>query len=327
MVLYDYHKDRFADPQGKPLSDERMRFTEHLNELRDRLKVVVYVLLVVLIIVVMVPANPAYQVQHPEQYFNLQFLEHTVMAAILGQIVSYVLPPGWGLIAATGLGEGMEVYFIGALLVSVAVTMPVIAYETYRFIDPALKPEEKQLVYPFVIGTSVLFTVGVLFGYFVLAKFLVIALGPFIYSIGIKNPLIDAASFYYVIFLIIGSTGAAFTAPVFIYSLIRLRVLDADFFSRNRVVIWFILWVITGLFLTPDGGPLLDLVLFVPIVTLVEGAVFLAKRTVKGPKPAPAGIQTKAVRGSSPAGPVCKNCGAPLSKGQLFCPNCGLSQG
>jgi len=297
-----------------------MRFTEHLNELRARLKVVAYVLIVVLLVVVMFPANPAYQVQNLGEYMNLQFLEHTVIAYLLNQIVAYVLPSGWGLIAATGLGEGMEVYFVASLLVSVAISMPVIAYETYRFIDPALRPNERQLVYPFVTATSVLFTVGVLFGYFVLAKFLVIALGPFIYSIGIKNPLIDAASFYYVIFLIIGSTGAAFTAPVFIYALIRLRVLEADFFSRNRAVIWFVLWVVTGLFLTPDGGPLLDLVLFVPIVALVEGAVFLARRTIKGDKTAPGGL------GTAPVSATCKNCGAKLAKGQLFCSNCGQSQ-
>jgi sec-independent protein translocase protein TatC len=303
------------------LTEERMRFTEHLDELRARLKVVVYVLLVVLIVVVMFPANPIYQAQHLDQYMTLQFLEHTFMAALLQQIVSYVLPSSWGLIAATGLGEGMEVYFIGALLVSVAISMPVIAYETYKFIDPALKPEEKQLVYPFVTGTSVLFTVGVLFGYFVLAKFLVLALGPFIYSIGIKNPLIDAASFYYVTFLVIASTGAAFTAPVFIYSLIRLRVLDPDFFSRNRVIIWFVLWVITGLFLTPDGGPLLDLVLFFPIVGLVEGAVFLARRGVKKNKPPQVG------KAPTSGELTCKNCGAKLSKGQIFCPNCGQAQG
>lgn len=305
------------------MSEERMRFTEHLAELRSRLKVVVYFLLVVLVIVVMAPANPVYQAQNLGQYLNLQFLEHTVVAYFLGQIVAYVLPSGWGLIAATGLGEGMEVYFIAALLVSVAISMPVIAYETYKFIDPALKPEEKQLVYPFVTATSVLFSVGILFGYFVLAKFLVIALGPFIYSIGIVHPLIDAASFYYVIFLIIGSTGAAFTAPVFIYSMIRLRVLEADFFSRNRVVVWFILWVITGLFLTPDGGPLLDLVIFVPIVAMVEAAVWLARQSVKGNAP----VKGAAVAPSGTAGgPACKNCGAALAKGQVFCPKCGQSQ-
>jgi sec-independent protein translocase protein TatC len=198
--------------------------------------------------------------------------------------------------------------------------MPVIAYETYKFIDPALKPEEKQLVYPFVTSTSILFVVGVLLGYFVLAKFLFLTLSPFLIATG-TSFFIDSASFYYVIFLIIGSTGAAFTTPVFIYSLIRLRVLDANFFSRNRVTIWFVLWVITGLFLTPDGGPLLDLVLFVPIIVLVEGAVFLARRSL-GRNGL---VQSPMSQGQG--GLRCVNCGAKVGSRQLFCPSCGKSLG
>ncbi len=74
--------------------------------------------------------------------------------------------------------------------------------------------------------------------------------------------------------------GVSFTAPVFVYALIRLRVLEPEFFSKNRVIIWFAIWVVTGLFLTPDGGSLLDLVIFVPIVILVEAAVFLARHNL-----------------------------------------------
>lgn len=301
------------------MTEERMRFSEHLSELRDRLKVVAYAFIVVLLIVVMFPANPAYQVQHLGDYVSLQFLAHTIIAALITQIKGYILPPGWTLLAATGLGEGMEIYFIAAILITVLICMPVIAYEVYRFIDPALKPNEKQLVYPFVTATSVLFAVGVAFGYLVLSKFLVLALAPFLSATGIAFN-IDAASFYYVIFLIVGSTGAAFTSPVFIYALIRLRVLDAEFFSRNRVTIWFVLWVITGLFLTPDGGPLLDLVLFFPIVALVEGAVFLAKRSIK------ADGHAEGVTPVKPGELTCRNCGSRLEKGQVFCPSCGQSQ-
>jgi sec-independent protein translocase protein TatC len=282
---------------------------EHVNELRARLREVAIVFAIVLVVLIFFPADPAYQFQHLEQYINLQFLAHTVIAAFILSIKTYILPHTWTLIAATGIGEGMEIYFVAALLLSLVLSMPIIAYETYKFVDPALKENERKLVYPFVAATSSLFIVGVLFGFFVLAKFLVIALAPFLTAAGISFQ-IDAASFYYVIFLIIGATGASFTAPVFIYALISLRVIDAEFFSRNRLIVWLVIWVIAGLFLTPDGGPLLDIVLFVPLVALVEIAVFLAKRRVRG--------QPEVVPKN-----VCPYCSARLAKGNHFCPKCG----
>jgi sec-independent protein translocase protein TatC len=295
----------------------RLPFSEHLNELRRRLKVVAYCFLIVFIIVILFPVNPLSSVQNPGQYLNLTFLEGTVIAAFLQDIVRYLLPSSWHLIAATGLGEGMEIYVVASLLLSVAITMPVIAYETYKFIDPALTDKERGLVYPFVSSISVLSIVGFLFGFFVLAKYLVLFLGPFFFAVGITPPvLVDAAAFYYVVFLIIGATGASFTSPVFVYTLIRLQVIEADFFSRNRVIIWFIIWVITGLFLTPDGGPLLDVVIFVPIVTMVEIAVALGRRSVRGQPP-----KAKGKKG----GVVCPSCGKALPRPMLFCDHCGRS--
>lgn len=286
----------------------------HLNELRARLKVVFICFLVILIILVFFPANPAQAIQDPGQYLTLAFLGHTVIAAFLQNIVSYILPSNWTLIGATGIGEGMEIYFVAALLLTVVIDMPVIAYETYKFVDPALKEEERKLIYPFIAATSMLFAAGVLFGFFVLAKFLVLALSPFYVASKISFQ-VDAAAFYYVALLIIGSTGASFTTPVFVYSLIRLRVISADLFSRNRVVVWFILWVVTGLILTPDGGPLLDLVIFIPIVTMVEVAVWLGRRSVHEER-----LPTQPKRELK-----CPYCGRALRRPMLFCEYCGKS--
>ncbi len=308
--------------------------TVHLDELRARLKVVFYSFLIILVVLVFFPANPAQSFQDPGQYLNLTFLEHTVTAQFLQGIVSYILPnpcpvglpptPGcWTLIGATGIGEGMEVYFVAALILALTVDMPVIAYEAYKFVDPGLKEKERELVYPFIAATSVLFAVGVLFGFFVLAKFLIVALAPFYVASQISFQ-VDAAAFYYVTFLIIGSTGAAFTSPVFVYSLIRLRVIGADTFSRNRVVIWFFVWVVTGLFLTPDGGPLLDLVLFVPIVALVEAAVWLGRRSVRG-KEAPSHEGEPAPRSPLRRQVTCPYCEKVLTRPMLFCEHCGRS--
>jgi len=305
-------------PVGARLkTSERQTFWEHINELRARLKVVAIFVVVVLVAVLFLPINPVYQFEHLGQYVNLQFVNNTFVAWFLHQVLAETLPKGWLIIAAGGIGEGMEIYFVCGILLAIAVCIPVIMYETYRFVDPALKENEKKLVYPFVTATSALFIVGVLFGYFVLAHYLVVFLGPFLHATGISYE-IDAASFYYVIFLIIGATGISFTSPVFIYALIALHVIDPDFFSRNRVIIWFIIWIIAGLFLTPDGGPLLDAVLFFPLVALVELAVFLGRQRTRGSTSFLFGSKEK-----PEPGPSCKFCSHEMSPGQVFCQNCG----
>ena len=291
----------------------RLPFSEHIDELRRRLKVVAYSFLIVFVVVLLFPVNPISSVQNPGQYLNLTFLEGTFIASFLHRIVLDLLPSNWHIISGMGVAEPMEIYIMASLLLSVAIDMPVIAYETYRFIDPALTEREKGLIYPFVASATALFIVGVLFGYFIIARYLLVFLGPF-YIATVTTPFVDAASFYYIVFLIIGATGISFTSPVFVYSLIRLRVLDADIFSKNRVIIWFALWVVTGLFLTPDGGPLLDLVIFVPIVAMIEVAVALGRRSVRGQPP-------RVKKG----GIVCPSCGKALPRPMLFCPHCKRS--
>jgi sec-independent protein translocase protein TatC len=294
----------------------QFQFREHIDELRRRLRIVAISFLIILIALILFPANPASAVQNPGQYFSLAFLQNTLIAAFLKAVAHDLLPAGWTLLAARGIGEPMEIYLVAALILSVAIDMPIIAYETYRFIDPALSKRERDLIYPFITSTSVLFVVGLLFGYFILAKFLIIALAPFFLASQISFQ-IDAGAFYYVIFLIIGATGVSFTSPVFVYTLIRLRVLSADFFSKNRVIIWFVTWVVTGLFLTPDGGPLLDFVIFVPIIAMIEVAVALGRRSVRDKQP-PARPEPK-------QGYTCPSCGHTMKTPMLFCEKCGRS--
>jgi sec-independent protein translocase protein TatC len=315
------------------LFSDRFTFSEHINELRRRLRVVAYTFLVILIVLIIFPANPLQAAQDPGQYLGLGFIQNTIIANFLHRIVFDILPtpcpvgllpvPGcWQLIAANGIGEGMEIYFVAALILTLALDMPILAYETYRFIDPALKEKEREMVYPFVLSTSILFVVGLLFGYFILAKFLIVALAPFFVASQITYQ-IDAGAFYYVVFLIIGATGISFTSPVYVYALIRLRVLSPDFFSKNRLIIWFVIWAVTGLFLTPDGGPLLDLVIFIPIVAMIEVAVALGRRSIRGQAPlveAVAKPQTKEERRIR-----CPSCGRVLDRPMLFCEHCGKS--
>ena len=228
------------------------------------------------------------------------------VAFFLARVKLDLLPAGWTLIASN-LNEPLEVYLVASVILAVVFNSPIFAYETMKFVGPALTDKEKGLLYPFVVSSSSLFVVGVLFGYFFLAKFLFIALAPFFLTAH-APPFIDVANFYFIVFLTIGMSGIAFTTPSYVFMIIRFRLLSPQTFRQNRVIIWVVVYIATAV-VTPDGGPILDLILFVPIIVMLELAVWLAARSLRK-------------LDAPPAQDKCKYCGTNLG-GAAFCPSCG----
>lgn len=228
------------------------------------------------------------------------------MAFFLARVKIDLLPAGWTLIASN-LTAPLEVYLIASVVLAAVFNSPIFAYEVMKFVTPALTDKEKGLLYPFVVSSTALFTVGVLFGYFLLAKFLFIALGPFFVTAQ-TQPLINVSDFYSIVFLTVGMSGFAFTTPIYVFMLVRFRILSAQTFRKNRVIIWLVVYIATAI-ITPDGGPVLDLVLFVPIIVMLELAVFLGARSIKN-------------LDAPPDPEKCKYCGSKRG-GATFCPNCG----
>jgi len=287
---------------------EGFRFKEHLDELRRRLKVVFVSLFVVILVVLVLPLNPP-------QLLNLNAVYYTTPVSVfLQHVVQDTLPSGWTIIPFH-VAAPLEILIIAAAVLGVAIDMPVISYEVYRFVDPALKEQERKLVYPVITATTALFLVGLAFGYFILAKFVFVAMAPFYSAVGISPPyLIEAMDFYTIIFLSVFFSGLAFTTPVFVYLLITFGVLPPDLFSKNRVWIYIATYIVTAV-ITPDGGPVLDVILFVPVILLLEVGVFLGSRSARR-RQSGSGARREI---------VCPSCGAVMDKPQLFCAKCGKS--
>jgi len=279
-----------------------LRLGEHIEELRRRFKVIFISLVLTIVLVLLLPLRPQELLGLDNVYWT------TPVKLFLDGIRSYVLPPGWVLIGFH-VNEPLEVLLVASLVLGFALAVPVIAYEVYRFIDPALKEKERGAIYPVVVAATGLFLVGILFGYFILAKFIFFALQPFFVAVGAQTVL-DVSDFYFVVFLSVIFSGVAFTTPVFVFLLIRFGVLSPKFFSKNRVIIWAVTYVATA-FITPDGGPLLDVILFVPVIILLEAAVFIGRRYAPETE-----LQTS---------PKCNYCGEELDVSKTFCVNCGRS--
>lgn len=285
---------------------------EHIVELSARLRVVFYSLLIATTFFMVFPANSSF-LKNPLAFYD------PIIALVLHQVVKDVLPSGILLIAGEFTAP-LEIYLIASVILGVAVSSPVIAYEIYRFIDPALYQEERSAVYPFVVSFTVLFLIGAVFGYKVLAPFMFWAMLPF-FKLTSSQSIINVMDFYNLVFVTTLVTGFAFTLPVFFVLLVRFGILKTSYVTTRRRYIYAAMYIVTAV-ITPDGGPLADIALFVPMVILLEIAVLFGKRYERTATPrVPLFRLAEKMRYIK-----CKFCGGLMNSPLGFCPQCGKSQ-
>jgi len=289
-------------------SDREAPLGEHLHELSRRLRVVFYFLIASTIVIMALPADL--------NFFSTPLSFYTpLISLVLKRITHDIMPPQFSLVGYT-VGAPIELYVISSLILAVTVSIPVIAYEIYQFVNPALHEQEKRAVGTFVLSFSALFVIGAAFGYFIIAPFTLWAMVPFFAAVG-AQPMISVLDFYGVVFAMILMSGLTFTFPVFLVLLVRFGVIGTQVVTRNRRYIYAGLFVITAI-ITPDGGPIADAALFIPVILLLELSIMVAKRYEKE------GAPTKLTWFEPEA--RCRFCAAEMSSRVRFCGKCGRSQ-
>jgi len=297
-------------PENKEKAEERlMNFWEHTEELAKRLRIVLSTLIISTVAMMVLPADLSF-LKNPLEFYK------PLVAVILRSIREQILPPNVELIGLEFTAP-IQLYVIASFIFGVAVTVPVFAYEVYKFIDPALYPHERIDVYPFVASVSVLFVVGALFGYRVLMPYLILAMVPFFSAVGAEM-VISIMDFYNILFVTTVITGLAFSFPVYFVLLVKYGIVGTGIITSNRRYLYAALFILT-MILTPDGGfPLGNFMIWIPMVLLMEIGILFAHRYEKKGE---ARRITWFSRGAS-----CKFCGASISADESFCPKCGKSQ-
>ncbi len=287
---------------------ELLTFWDHINELIKRIKIWIYTLAIASLFFMVFPADISF-LQNPFAFYR------PFIAVILEAIRIWLLPPTLKLIAGSFTAP-IEIYVVASLFFGFLVSVPVLAYQIYRFVDPALSSTEKEAVFPFVTGFSLLFLFGTLFGFFILLPFVIVATLPFLNIVG-AEPIIYVDDFYNLVFFTVILSGFAFTIPVFFVLLVKFHIMSTSVLTKNRKYLWAMTFILTAI-ITPDGGPLADLALFVPIMLLLEAAVIVSKRyersrSLEELRPEP--IMSK-----------CSYCDGSVDLGGVFCGRCGRSR-
>jgi sec-independent protein translocase protein TatC len=281
---------------------------DHISELSRRIKVWIYAFVISTLFFLIFPADPVSFFQNPFQTYR------PLITEVIKGIRERLLPPQYTLIGGT-VTSPLEIIVVGAAVFGFATSVPILAYEIYKFVDPAIKPTERQSLYPFVAAFSILFISGALFAFFVLLPFVFLFSLPFFNAVGFST-FIYADDFFNLIFFVLVASGFAFTIPAIFVLLVKLHVMGTSALRKNRKYVWAITLIATAL-ASPDGGPLADIALFVPMIILIEGAMWFAKRYEK----------YDVIGVSSKMGETkCSYCGGQIDPGGIFCGLCGKAR-
>ena len=285
-------------------------FWEHLTEFIKRMKIVLAVFVVAILIMLVLPGN--------SDIFALTNDYKPLMSVILTYIAKMFLPSDAQLYASS-MSDPITLYVYAALVFAIGITLPVFAYQAYKFVVPALHPHEKRAIFPYVSAVTILFIVGGFFGFFFLAPSFIQGFFPFYTAVNAVKlfPIMD---FYNMVFFTIIVSGLLFTIPVFFTLLVKFNIIKTKMVSGKRKYAYAGLAVL-ALLISPGATPAGDVYLFISLALLFEVSIAVAKRFERGIEPT---AQPFIQRKLFPA-PKCRFCKSVTDIDASFCPSCKRS--
>lgn len=230
---------------------QEMPFLAHLVELRDRLlKIVVAVIIVFLVL---------------SPFLNDLF-------TLLSQPLQRFLPEGTQMIATSPISPFFIPIKLG-LVLAVFISIPYTLYHIWAFIAPGLYTNEKHLVVPLLISSTVLFYLGMLFAYLVVFP-LVFQFMVYTTPDGVVM-MTDIGSYLDFVLKIFFAFGLAFEVPIATFLLIWTGVTTPDALAAKRPYIIVGAFVLAMLITPPDA--ISQTLLAIPVLLLFELGLFFSK--------------------------------------------------
>jgi sec-independent protein translocase protein TatC len=232
--------------------EEKLPLTSHLEELKART------------IRILIAIGIGFGVCYLFREWSFKVITRPLIAAL----------PEHSSMIFTGLPEAFFIHMKIAFFGSLFLTAPYTLFEIWRFISPGLYKKEKRVVVPFVLFSTILFSGGILFGYF-------IALPPafrfFVsFSTDFLKPMISFREYLSLMLRFLLAFGLSFEMPVFIFFLAKIGVVDSKMLARQRRFAILIIFIAAAV-LTPSPDVISQILMAVPLLILYEASIILAK--------------------------------------------------
>jgi sec-independent protein translocase protein TatC len=240
-------------------SPDEMTFLEHLEDLRKRL---FYSFISIFIFIV------------PAWFF------HKYLYNILARPVTQYLPEGTKM-AFTKLTAPFMLYIKVSFLAALFLAAPFIFFQLWMFVAPGLYKKEKKYVIPFVLFTTVFFSLGAVFGYFIVFPFAC----RFFLGMGSEFQAVITVDDYFSLALrVLLGIALIFELPTLAFFLSRMGILTARWMVKQFKYAVLLIFVIAAI-ITPTPDWMTQSILAFPMLALYGLSILIAlvfgKRTKK----------------------------------------------
>jgi len=232
---------------------EGMAITEHLGELRKRMMIAALAWLVAFI--------GCYS-------FGEQLFEY------IATPVRQALPEGSSLVFINATEPFFTILKVSALA-GLVVAFPIIIWQVWAFIAPALYGHEKRLAIPFVFFSSLCFGTGTFFGFTLVFPMIFSFLVAYGTNVAGINAMLSMGAYLTLASRLLIAFGLVFELPIVIFFLARLGIVDHIWLAKNRKFALLLAFVMGAVLTPPDIFSQASIAL--PFIVLYEIGIIVAR--------------------------------------------------
>ncbi len=155
---------------------------------------------------------------------------------------------------------------------------PYVIYQLWSFISPGLHQNERKYSRGFIFVTSILFFIGVLFGYYIVTPLSINFLANYSISPEVSNEF-DISSYIAIVRSSALASGLVFELPVLIYFLTKIGVVTPQSLKKYRKFALVIVLVLSAIITPPDIAS--QVIVAIPILILYQVSIYISKIVVK----------------------------------------------
>lgn len=278
MSQEDNREEQTTKKRGKKTPPGEMSFLEHLEELRwhiVRSAGAIFIFAVaafvmkefVFDVVILRP-------RLPEFWTNRMFAKLGDLVGTEAVKINQVALK----MQSINIAGQFSTHIMVSIIAGFILASPVVFYEFWRFIKPALYDKEKKHASGAVFFTSVLFLMGVLFGYYLIVPLSIHFLGTYQVSSDVEN-MINLRSYIGSVTSISLASGVVFLLPIFSYFLSKVGIITPQFMKTYRKHAYVIMLLLSAIITPPDIFS--QLLVCFPLVFLYEIGIVISRVVVK----------------------------------------------